>query len=469
MHLSTLPELDMLGGGRDAVRIPPDRSVPLTARVRRIIDSPEMRRLSRVSQLGLVSLVYPGAVHSRFEHSLGVFRLALEFLEQLRHDPRFEDTVAEEDARAFVLASLVHDLGHWAYCHPVEDMALEGLPHHESLAAGILADGEAGRVMDHEWGVPPTRVADLVAGRAADPAGRLLGSLLSGPVDVDKMDYLVRDSLHAGVPYGRHFDEERLLSSLCVDAGGKLAIEEKGRSAAELLVMARTVMFSEVYWHHTVRAATAMLQRAVWILRNGIASDRLVRSDDGEFVDWMLGAAAGTAAEPLAQGLFGARRRIHKRLVSFDAAERPEVHRLYAGRPYGPTVAASDRLAALLEARTGVEFPPHALLIDAPPVQREVEFRLSVKRRSAHPAGPETWHRLEDVSPLVRALAHEQFDNVVKRVRIFCPAEQAGRLAAIPTIESIVREAAREAAEVFPADGSDRNDKRGDLPAAPPV
>jgi HD superfamily phosphohydrolase len=467
MQFSTLPELDMLGGGREAVRIPPDRSVPLSPRTRRIIDTPEMRRLSRVSQLGLVSLVYPGAVHSRFEHSLGVFRLALEFVARLRHDPRFEETVAEEDARAFVLAALVHDLGHWAYCHPVEDMALEGIPHHESLVAGILADGEAGRVMDREWGVAPARVAELVAGRGADPAGRLLCSLLSGPVDVDKMDYLVRDSLHAGVPYGRHFDQERLLSSLCVDAAGGLAIDEKGRSAAELLVMARTVMFSEVYWHHTVRAATAMLQRAVWILRPGIASDRLVRSDDREFVDWILAASAGSAAEPLAHGLFGTTRRIHKRLVSFDAAERPDVHRLYSGRPYGSMVAASHRLAALLEERTGVAFLPHSLLIDAPPVAREVEFLLSVKRRSAHPAGPETWHRLEDVSPLVRTLAREQFDNVVKRVRIFCPIEQAERLAAIPTIEAIVRDAAREAADVFGGDGQPRNDERGGQSAAP--
>src|SRR5690606_2564346 len=89
-------------------------------------------------------------------------------------------------------------------------------------------------------------------------------SMLSGPIDVDKIDYLARDSHHAGVPYGKHFDASRLISSLCLNqAGTAVAVTDKGRTAAELMVFARYVMFSEVYWHHTVRAATAMLQRAV--------------------------------------------------------------------------------------------------------------------------------------------------------------------------------------------------------------
>ena len=99
--------------------------------------------------------------------------------------------------------------------------------------------------------------------------------MLSGPIDVDKMDYLMRDSLHAGVPYGRNFDQQRLIGSLCVnEAGDGLAITEKGRTAAEMMVFARYVMFSEVYWHHAVRCATAMLQRAFYLLHANSISTR---------------------------------------------------------------------------------------------------------------------------------------------------------------------------------------------------
>ena len=286
MAYDALPELIATEHAADGIRIPPDVTVPLTPRVRALIDTADMRRLSRISQLGLVSLVYPGAVHSRFEHSLGVYRLALAFLGRLRRDPHFAATVDEGDAAAFVVAALVHDVGHWAFCHPLEDMGLAEIPKHESLVGQILAAGELAAILRAEWGIAPARVAALIEGSATDPAGVLLHSLLSGPIDVDKMDYLARDSLHAGVPYGRHFDQERLLASLCIDAAGqKLAITDKGRTAAELMVFARYVMFSEVYWHHAVRAATGMLQRAVWLVRERIDAPRLTRTDDQLFVD----------------------------------------------------------------------------------------------------------------------------------------------------------------------------------------
>lgn len=304
MSIAQLPELVALDIGGEGVRIPPGDTVPLTPRVRALLDTPPLRRLARISQLGLVALVYPGAVHSRLEHSLGVYRLALEFLRRLRNDARFMAVVTEADAAAFVAAALLHDVGHWAYCHPLEDMGLPEIPRHETELPGILGVGEIAAVLTGQWRLDPARVASLVAGTADDPAGRILRSLLSGPVDIDKMDYLARDSLHAGVPYGSHFDRDRLLASLCLDQQGtSLAITDKGRTAAELMVFARYVMFSEVYWHHAVRSATAMLQRAVWVVRPAIDVAALVRSDDRGFADWLLAASRGTPAEPLAAWL----------------------------------------------------------------------------------------------------------------------------------------------------------------------
>src|SRR3954471_20072060 len=113
MSLREIPELDALSAPPSVVRIPPETDVPLTPRVRQIIDSAEFRRLAQISQLGLVSLVYPAAHHTRFEHSLGVYRMALLYLRQLAHDPRFADTIGPEDAQLLIVAALVHDLGHW--------------------------------------------------------------------------------------------------------------------------------------------------------------------------------------------------------------------------------------------------------------------------------------------------------------------------------------------------------------------
>jgi hypothetical protein len=441
--ISTLPELEALDAGGAGIRIPPGDTVPLTPRVRSLLDTPPLRRLANISQLGLVALVYPGAVHTRLEHSLGVYRLALEFLRRLRRDGRFAAAITAEDAAAFLAAALTHDVGHWAFCHPLEDMGLPELPRHESLLAGILSTGEIAAVLRDRWQLDPARVAALVAGSATDPAGRILQSLLSGPVDVDKMDYLARDSLHAGVPYGRHFDRDRLLASLCLDeAGTALAITDKGRTAAELMVFARYVMFSEVYWHHAVRAATAMLQRAVWLVRGGIDPAAITATNDREFAEWLLAESMGTPAEPLATGLFGTTRQLFKRAGSFDAQHAPAVHAALAGRGYAAMTDVSARLAAAISRRIGRPIAPATLIVDAPPAEREVEFRLTVRERAA--GGRTAWRKFADLSPVVRSLAHEQFDSLVKRVRVFAAPADAEAIADCGPLEDLLLEAARE-------------------------
>ena len=139
--LLEIPEVVGLDTKRSLVRIPPELDVPLTGRVRQLVDTPEFRRLSRISQLGLVSLVYPAALHTRFEHCLGVYRLALLLLKQLAHDPRFADAVRAEDGELFLATALLHDLGHWPFCHPMEDVGLPRVPRHEFFANRYLLEG----------------------------------------------------------------------------------------------------------------------------------------------------------------------------------------------------------------------------------------------------------------------------------------------------------------------------------------
>ena len=410
-----IPEVAGLDGHSGLVRIPPELDVPLTGRVRQILDAPEFRRLARISQLGLVGLVYPAAHHSRFEHALGVYRLALLTLRRLAGDPRFAATVAPADGERFLLAALLHDLGHWPFRHPIEDIRLPSVPTHELFANSFLLEGEIADALRHDWGVNPRDVMAIVSGESGTRCSRLLRSLLSGPIDIDKMDYLMRDSLHAGVPYGRNFDQSRLVRSLCLNQEGDgLAITDKGKTAAEMLVFARYVMFSEVYWHHGVRAATAMLQRAFYLLHGGLDLDTLFRSTEGAMIGQLRQAAERGPAEPLLDGLFGPTRRLYKRLLQVTVMQQPEIYQRLARRPYPWLAACAEQLAALASSALGRVVASHEILLDAPPAQREVECNIPVY----FPA-EKRYRLLGDISPVVRALAREQFDDHVKRVRVF--------------------------------------------------
>ncbi len=133
-----IPEIAGLDARSSIVRIPPELDVPLTPRVRRIIDTKAFRRLANTSQLGFVQLVYPGATHTRFEHSLGVYRLSLLLLKRLAHDEKFAATVKVKEAETLILASLLHDVGHFPFCHLIEDLKTPGFKSHEKLADEYL-------------------------------------------------------------------------------------------------------------------------------------------------------------------------------------------------------------------------------------------------------------------------------------------------------------------------------------------
>jgi HD superfamily phosphohydrolase len=331
-----IPELVNLESGRGIVRIPCEQDVPFTPRVRALVDTPEFQRLGHISQLGLTSRVYPGATHTRFEHALGVFHNAVRYLWQLGKDPRFSETVDVHTAEVLLAASLLHDLGHWPFCHPIEDMKLADLPPHEEFAAEFLSEDRAlAAVLRNDWGVEPDEVLDALVARTDTPRMRLVRSILSGPIDIDKMDYLDRDSLHAGVPYGRNFDRHRLIQSLLVNqAGDGLAINAKGKTAAELMVFARYVMFSEVYWHHAVRSATSMFARGFYDLRHRFDLRSLFLLTEADFVAALREAARDTASDDLMEGIFGPRRVLYKRVAEFSLYQSPDVYRQLARRPY---------------------------------------------------------------------------------------------------------------------------------------
>lgn len=426
--LMDIPELARLDAGQGIVRIPNEQDVPFTARVRALVDTVEFRRLAQISQLGLVSRIYPGAMHTRFEHALGVFHNALRYLSQLGKDAQFREIVDCHTAEVLLAAALLHDLGHWPYCHPIEDMGLADLPPHEEFAAEFLSPRrELAQVLKSEWQIDAAEVLDVLAPSTDSPKLRLVRSILSGPIDIDKMDYLERDSLHCGVPYGRNFDKNRLIQSLVLNAAGDgLAINYKGKTAAELMVFARYVMFSEVYWHHAVRSATSMFARAFFELRYKLNLRDLFQQTEADVIHELRELARGTTCEPLLEGIFGARRLIYKRVVECTLHHHAAVYELLARRRFDFLVQCGARLAVDLGREINQPLSATDIIIDAPPGDREVEFQVDIYFPKEGAYRP-----LREVSPVVRALAGTQFDDYVKRVRIFAHPKCAKALAAI--------------------------------------
>jgi len=234
-----------------------------------LLETPTVQRLRGVAQLGTVTLVYPSANHTRFEHSLGVYYLADQALAHLG----FEGQQAER-VRA---AALLHDVGHAPYSHNVEDVIHRETGKYHDDVHDILGSGAVARVLsDH--GLNPDRVAELVAGDGE------LGQLVSGDLDVDRMDYLVRDAHHTGVPYGT-IDHERLVRELRL-VEGDLVLDEGNVQTAESLLLARALMNPTVYQHHVARIAKAMLRRGTERLLGETDADATTirRWDDADLI-----------------------------------------------------------------------------------------------------------------------------------------------------------------------------------------
>ncbi len=205
----------------EVVRDPLWNNIRLDPEALAVVDTPAVQRLRYVRQLGHAFLVYPGATHSRFEHALGAYHLARRALAQL------EETTGTRldggDALAVRLAALLHDIGHYPFSHALEEA---GLPHHEALAERHLAGGDLATRLA-QIGAPCETLLPLIQGRSRAP----LAGLVSGSLDVDKLDYLSRDAWMCGVPYGV-IDVDRLLTSLTLapgpGGGATLALTEKG-------------------------------------------------------------------------------------------------------------------------------------------------------------------------------------------------------------------------------------------------
>jgi HD superfamily phosphohydrolase len=210
-----------------------------------LISHPYFQRLRRISQLGLSNFVYPGANHTRFHHALGALHLCLETLEMFQ---KRGIQLSHEEAEGVAIALLLHDIGHGPFSHVLES-TLTGL-HHEELTLAIM------EMLNQEF---DSRLSLAIAIFKGEYKSNFLHQLVSGQLDLDRMDYLNRDSFFTGVAEGK-IGYDRIIKMLTV-VDGQLAVEEKGIYSVEKFLMARRLMYWQVYLHKTVLAVEQMLIR----------------------------------------------------------------------------------------------------------------------------------------------------------------------------------------------------------------
>ena len=294
-----VPELNLFT--QDTVQASTLSTTPFTKRVKAIASLPAFTRLGLCTQLGLLNLIYPTARHTRYEHSLGTFSVLCRFLLSLYNDtlnPLFRQIMDEEDLKAALLVALLHDIGQYPLAHDLEE-ADHHFFSHEALGLDILRKNLDLKLVvegPEDWNVPMDRVISILR---ADPAkmegslkDRILHSLIDGPIDADKMDYLMRDSRNLGLTYGLVLDFERLLRCLTIiyrehnkQTYAVLGIHDKGKVTAESVGFARYALFGQVYWHHTYRSVKAMIHRIIWETVSAPGLDRkAMRADFREFL-----------------------------------------------------------------------------------------------------------------------------------------------------------------------------------------
>jgi len=351
----------------EIIRDPLWNNIAVDALAMRLVDTPAFQRLRYVRQLGLAFLVYPGATHSRFEHALGTYHLARRALALLEERGALMG-ISRGACEIVRLAALLHDIGHYPFSHALEEI---GALHHEEVARPLITEGAVADALRAGVGVAaPDEVMALIRGESTSPLQRLI----SGSLDLDKLDYLRRDAFMCGVPYGE-IDVDRLLNSLTVvegEHGLEIGIVEKGLSALESLLFARYQMYRNVYWHHAVRSATAMYKRLV---EDAVNAGSLDAETLAAFTDeGLLHDLARRAPSPLLAAL--RERRLFKRAFQCPAGDlAPDAAEWIADDP-----ALTRRVEQALATELGLN--PGELLLDYPTKTQMLGLDMPVQRRA---------------------------------------------------------------------------------------
>src|SRR3989441_3767805 len=423
--------------------------IPLGPREEKLIDTAPFLRLQKIKQLGFVYRIWPGATHTRYEHSLGCYYLAVRALRSLlqRGDDGGLFGVSVNSVQTLVVATLLHDIGHYPFSHTIEELGYPIITH-EKVGRSIIEKSEIAAILERDYHLSPERVADFIdppKTKVLPVDDELLNSLLSGALDVDKLDYLPSDARACNVPYGG-VDVARLQLALRIHPNvhgqRRIVVTNKGISPLHSLLHARQEMFDNIYWHHTSRALQVMLMRAVHeaLLCGSLQVEQLVGLDDASLLSLLAEGHMPVSSHALVDDL--EMRRPYKGVVEISQP---------AGRLYNRLDAlfwdaqrrrrVEQQLAAELASALQVEITDYEVLFDIP---RPEKYEMNVWVTFANPhVGMDslvTWVEATGLQPddLTRYEQHQ------RRIRVIVPERLRPPLLArrddllLPTLEKLV-------------------------------
>ncbi len=268
-------------GFTHSIKDPLWQNILMTREIKDLLGVRDVQKLARIKQNGPAYHIYPGAVHTRLSHSLGVYYLGREILLSLIRKSE-ELPFSQSGIMSFLVACLLHDIGHFPYAHSLKELAIR---EHEEIAADMIMHNSELNAAITKTGAIPETVALIINKDApsTDSETAFYRTVLSGTLDPDKLDYLSRDGFFSGLPYGKQ-DTDFIISSL-VFRNDRLALEEEALSSVEQILFSKYMMYRSLYWHKGVRAATAMIKKALTkaLIDGTIDYDDLYYLDDNEF------------------------------------------------------------------------------------------------------------------------------------------------------------------------------------------
>ena len=426
--------------------------IPLGPREEKLISTAPFLRLQNVKQLGFVYRVWPGATHTRYEHSLGTYYLALRALRSLlQHGGEATEgglnEVSISSMQTLVVATLLHDIGHYPFSHTIEELGHPIIPH-EKVGRSIIEASEIATILERDYSLSPQRVADFIDPPRTRPLpadDELLSSLLSGALDVDKLDYLPRDARACNVPYGG-VDVARLQGALRihpnVNGQRRIVVTHKGISPLHSLLHARQEMFDNIYWHHTSRAFQVMLMRAVQeaLQCGALQPEHLVGLDDASLLSLLAGEHMPTSSRVLAGDL--EMRRPYKGILEISRLAGRFFSRLEAlfwdpARRRHIEQALSAELARTLE----IDIADYELLLDVPrPEKWEMDVWVTFANPPVGMGSLVTWVQATGLQPddLARYEQHQRRIRVVVVERLRAPLLARRDDLLLPTLEKLV-------------------------------
>lgn len=338
---------------------------------KQLIDTKQFQRLRRIKQLGTTYLLFPSTTHTRFEHSLGVFYLAGEYAKQLN--------LNEQEKKTLQAAGLLHDIGHGPFSHVIETIFEDEDIEHEDLSIRKIKSDPISSILKNN-GVKLQEVEKLILGKGK------LGSIIAGGVDVDRMDYLIRDSYYSGVAHGT-IDRDTIIRAAELREGN-LIFQAKHKEALEGLLIARNLMKATIYFNETVLVADRMIQKAVHYLvrQEQLTADEISLMDDIDLKQ-RLRATENEIAHYLNQKLD--QRQLFKKAIEI----KPEQLNITKGAEVDVN-GLEQNLAQSCEIHT------KKLVVDSPHSFGDYE---NIKIKVSHNGSIST---LTEISDMVQALTH---------------------------------------------------------------